>query len=78
LGQVTHLARDVGSNKPLFAEVLGVTLGLQLCLDGLQAVVEVIDLGIKGAVSIDLCNEVPLIQIVNSCTEDGVVGLRPP
>jgi hypothetical protein len=37
-----------------------------------------IDLGIKGLVSIDLCNKVPLIQIVNSGAENRAVGLRPP
>jgi hypothetical protein len=40
--------------------------------------VEVIDLGIEGVVSINLCNEDLLIQIVNSCMEDRVAGLGAP
>jgi hypothetical protein len=78
LGQMAHLARDMGSDEPLFAEVPSEMLGFKLCLDCLQAAVKIIDLSIKGMVSVNLCNEVPLIQIVNSCAEDGIMGLGTP
>jgi hypothetical protein len=78
LGQVAHFARDASGNEPLFTEVPCEMLGFQLCFNGLQAVVEVINLGIEGMILIDLCNEVPLIQIVNSCMEDGIMGLGTP
>jgi hypothetical protein len=78
LGQVAHFAEDACSDDPLFAEVPSVTFCFELSFDGLQTTVEVVDLGVEGLISIDLCNEVPLIQIVNSCSEDGVVGLGTP
>jgi hypothetical protein len=78
LGQVAHLAKYACSNEPLFTEVMGVSLGFKLSLNGFKAVMGVINLGVEGTVAVDLCNEVPLIQIVDSCAEDGVMGLRTP
>jgi hypothetical protein len=75
---MAHLASNMQSNEPLFTEISGVPLHLQLHFHGFQPSAEVIDLGVEGTVAVNLCNEVPLIQIVNSCAEDGVAGLRPP
>jgi hypothetical protein len=78
LGQVAHFARNTCSDEPLFTEVSGEALGFQLHFDGFKTAVEVIDLGIEGMVSIDFCKEVPLIQIVDSCVEDSIMGLGTP
>jgi hypothetical protein len=75
---VAHLARDACSDDPFLTKVLGMMLGLQLCFNGFETAVEVINLSIKGMVLVDLCNEVPLIQIVNSHMEDRVAGLGAP